>query len=351
MRHLNETRHITLPQYLFDTGNLFNCSVRSYLQSSVQTSRYGDALARLSWTAERFFQLFDSAFGLLQFLDERIDGLFGPFLLFVALLPAQQFLNGRAGKREQAVYRRNRRRRTARIELVHLHCTGAWNAINHAHARKVYSMSPVSPDNGECWLIIILFIYCYYCCFGGREKGKRASLIRIQRRTVAVVRTDTFRSEPRQRCNGVLLTHLLRSPYGCVCCAVAGFCVSAGVPRRRRFRGRAYRGSSDFKPRPRLVTTGSFYRPLRARRRAGARYGFRSQRCRYDDTAACVSGPGQCSRSSSTAAVVYGCVRSTISCERMVRDKRIGIRYIIIMLRTSTRRVAGDKLSSSLQSR
>lgn len=72
-------------------------------------------------------------------------------------------------------------------------------------------------------------------------------MIRIQRRTVAVVRTDTFRSEPRQRCNGVLLAHLLRSPYGCVCCAVAGFCVSAGVPRRRRFRGRAYRGSSDLR--------------------------------------------------------------------------------------------------------
>jgi len=38
-----------------------------------------------------------------------------------------------------------------------------------------------------------------------------------------------------------------------VCCAVAGFCVSAGVPRRR-CRRRAYRGLFDFKPRP-LVTT------------------------------------------------------------------------------------------------
>jgi len=192
-------------------GKRFNCSVRSYLQSSVQTSRYGDALARLSWTAERFFQLLDGAFGLFQFLDERIDGFLGPFLLFVALLPAQQFLNGRAGKREQAVYRRNRRRRTARIELVHLHCTGAWNVINHG--RKIFDESSVTGQQ-RVLTYYILFIYCYYCCFGGREKGKRASLIRIQRRTVAVVRTDTFRSEPRQRCNGVLLAHLLRFPYG-----------------------------------------------------------------------------------------------------------------------------------------
>lgn len=173
MRHLNETRHITIcTEHLFNMGNLFNCSVRSYLQSSVQTSRYGDALARLSWTAERFFQLLDSAFGLLQFLDERIDGLFGPFLLFVALLPAQQFLNGRAGKREQAVYRRNRRRRTARIELVHLHCTRAWNAINHAHVQKIFEESSVTGQRRVLTYYILLFIYCYYCCFGGKRERK-----------------------------------------------------------------------------------------------------------------------------------------------------------------------------------
>lgn len=91
-------------------------------------------------------------------------------------------------------------------------------------------------------------IQCIYYLFiviiivrGKRERKtlKRASLIRIQRRTVANVRTDMFRSEPRQRCNGVLHAHLSRSPGRCVRLDVAGFCVSAGVPHRCP--GRAYR--------------------------------------------------------------------------------------------------------------
>lgn len=73
-------------------------------------------------------------------------------------------------------------------------------------------------------------MYYYYIVvivvwpFRGREKGNRASLIRIQRRTVA----DTFWIESRQRCNSVVHAFVML-PTTMRVHDVAGFGEPAGV--------------------------------------------------------------------------------------------------------------------------
>ena len=83
------------------------CGELSHLEPTVQTAGSGDTLAGLAGAAQRLLQGLDGPLGLLQLLDESVDGLLGPLLLLVALLPAQQPLHRRAGEREQGVQARH----------------------------------------------------------------------------------------------------------------------------------------------------------------------------------------------------------------------------------------------------
>lgn len=58
-------------------------------------------LTGLPRTAEGSLQLLHRPFLLLQFLHQRVHGLFRPLLLLVPLFPAEQALHRRAGEGEQ----------------------------------------------------------------------------------------------------------------------------------------------------------------------------------------------------------------------------------------------------------
>lgn len=71
------------------------------LEPSVETAGDGHAFAGLPGAAQRLLQGLDGAFGLLEFLDESVDGLLCPLLLLIALLPPKQLLHGRRGEGEE----------------------------------------------------------------------------------------------------------------------------------------------------------------------------------------------------------------------------------------------------------
>lgn len=57
----------------------------------------------LAGAGEGPFQLLNGTLLLLEFLDERVDSLLGPFLLLIPLLPPQQFLYRRRGEGEEGI--------------------------------------------------------------------------------------------------------------------------------------------------------------------------------------------------------------------------------------------------------
>ena len=75
----------------------------AYLEATVQGPGDGDAFGGLAGGLERLLELLEGALGLLELLDEGVDGLLGPLFLLVALLPAQQLLDRRRGEREERV--------------------------------------------------------------------------------------------------------------------------------------------------------------------------------------------------------------------------------------------------------
>lgn len=76
------------------------------LQPAVQTPRYRHALARRARTAQRSLQFLDRTFAFLQFFHQRVDRLFRPLFLLVALLPPEELLRRWTSRREQGLPRR-----------------------------------------------------------------------------------------------------------------------------------------------------------------------------------------------------------------------------------------------------
>jgi len=71
-----------------------------HLQTAVQRPRNGHAFRRMTGTRQSAFQFFQSPFGLLQLLDERVDGFFRPTLLLISLLPTEETFDGRRSEAE-----------------------------------------------------------------------------------------------------------------------------------------------------------------------------------------------------------------------------------------------------------
>ena len=69
------------------------------LEPPVQTARDGDALGGGAGLRESPLELLQRPLLLLELLDEGVDGLLGPLLVLVALLPAQQTLD--CGRRKR----------------------------------------------------------------------------------------------------------------------------------------------------------------------------------------------------------------------------------------------------------
>ena len=93
-----------------------------HLESPIQTPRYCDTLARLTWTTQTLLQCLKSSLRhritdwerltfevqnsdliFLQLLDQSINSLLSPLLLLIPLLPSQQLLHCRRGEGEEGV--------------------------------------------------------------------------------------------------------------------------------------------------------------------------------------------------------------------------------------------------------
>lgn len=72
-----------------------------HLEPSIKRAWNGHTFCGLAWAAKSFLKLLHGPLLLLKLLDQGVDGLFSPLLLFVTLLPAQETLNGWTGKGEE----------------------------------------------------------------------------------------------------------------------------------------------------------------------------------------------------------------------------------------------------------